>query len=84
MLPAVLASLAYRCSQVECSGWLSTIDARFNANLNGVYALQAGSSPFPGHTLENVVNQGYDTEKFGTFMNYKKGEYITRTLTALW
>ena len=58
MLPAVLASLAYRCSQVECSGWLSTIDARFNANLNGVYALQAGSSPFPGHTLENVVNQG--------------------------
>ena len=32
MLPAVLASLAYRCSQVECSGWLSTIDARFNAN----------------------------------------------------
>ena len=57
MLPAVLASLAYRCSQVECSGWLSTIDARFNANLNGVYALQAGSSPFPGHTLENVVKQ---------------------------
>ena len=33
MLPAVLASLAYRCSQVECSGWLSTIDAQLQRQL---------------------------------------------------
>ena len=26
------------------------------------------------YLVENVVNEGYDTEKFGTFMNYKKGK----------
>jgi len=26
------------------------------------------------YLVENVVKEGYDTEKFGTFMNYKKGK----------
>ena len=33
------------------------------------------------YLVENVVNQGYDTEKFGTFMNYKKGKLIDMMLT---
>ena len=37
--------LTYRCSQVECSGWLSTIDARFNANLNAHALQQARAFP---------------------------------------
>ena len=28
------------------------------------------------YLVENVVNEGYDTEKFGTFMNYKKGKQL--------
>ena len=32
------------------------------------------------YLVENVVNQGYDTEKFGTFMNYKKGKLLELTL----
>ena len=27
------------------------------------------------YLVENVVNQGYDTDKFGAFMNYKKGKF---------
>ena len=35
------------------------------------------------YLVENVVNQGYDTEKFGTFMNYKKGKLLDMVLTHL-
>ena len=33
------------------------------------------------YLVENVVNEGYDTDKFGTFMNYKKGKQIANILT---
>ena len=35
------------------------------------------------YLVENVVNQGYDTEKFGTFMNYKKGKLLDMMLTSI-
>ena len=28
------------------------------------------------YLVENVVNEGYDTDQFGNFMNYKKGKWL--------
>ena len=34
------------------------------------------------YLVENVVNEGYDTDAFGTWMNYYKGKQTANILTS--